>query len=394
MSRPKLAVLATEFSPHSHADVAFKPLVLGYPWKNGFAEPQTEVVSLYLDQHPDNDVGVAFAQDHDIPVFDTVGEALSLGRPGVNVDGVVIIGEHGDYPLNLRGQVMYPRRRLFDASIAAMVVAQRFVPIYLDKHFSWSFQDARYMFDTAARLGIPMLAGSTAPLMWRVPTVDWPYGAPMSKSIAIGYGPPEVYEFHSLEVHQCIVERRQGWETGVRAVQDLVRGSYWGVEAHEPSSKALLGAALESAGVTGDWAYDARGLLRQVIRIDYVDGLTSHILRFDRLVNARAVAAMGENGIVATSFRGELSPPWRHFSFLVRQMERLFTTESTPYPVERTLLTTGILEAAMRSRAAGGPRIETPQLSTIQYTPLEVIPDTGANEMPPFQLAKDINVDT
>ena len=30
------------------------------------------------------------------------------------MDGVAILGEHGDYPENERGQTMYPRRHMFE----------------------------------------------------------------------------------------------------------------------------------------------------------------------------------------------------------------------------------------------------------------------------------------
>ncbi|MCC6945281.1 MAG: hypothetical protein IT335_11930 [Thermomicrobiales bacterium] len=351
------------------------------------------MVSLYLDQIPDQDIGLAFAAEHNIPVFDTVGEALTLGGTGIAVDGVVLIGEHGDYPVNGRGQLMYPRRRLFDSAIAAMVAGGRFVPVFTDKHFSWSYRDAERMFRTAKRLGVPLLAGSSVPLLWRRPAIDWPFGSPMTEAIAVGYGPPESYEFHTLEALQCMVERRKGGETGVVAVHDLPRGSFWG-KAAASWSEEVLDAVLKVTGVQDDWHYDARGLLRQAILIEYADGLRASVLRFDRLVSCRAFAGKGEDGILACGFHGDMMPPWRHFGFLVKQMERMFVSGVAPYPAERTLLTTGVLEAAMRSRAAGGVRIETPHLAEIAYTPPEVIPDTGIGFPPPAPSPKDIDLDT
>jgi hypothetical protein len=250
------------------------------------------------------------------------------------------------------------------------------------------------MYRTAERLGIPLLAGSTVPLMWRSPAIDWPIGTPMTESIAVGYGPPEVYEFHTLEALQCMVERRTGGETGVAAVHDLPRGGFWGPAAKQQWSEDILDAALRVAGVQADWEYDARGLLRQAILIDYRDGLRAAVLRFDRLVHSRTFAGRTDQGqILSCSFEGELQPPWRHAGFLVRQMENLFLTGRPPYSAARTLLTTGILAAAMRSRAAGGVRIETPELA-VEYQSTEHIPDTGIGEEPPRNQNKDINVDT
>ena len=50
------------------------------------------------------------------------------------------------------------------------------------------------------------------------------------------------------------------------------------------------------------------------------------------------------------------------FTALSHAVAHFFKTGKSPYPVERTLLVSGILDAAMHSHHAGGKPIDTPQL--------------------------------
>lgn len=98
-SRPRIAVVVTEFAPHTHADVIVSRLIKGYHWKGEQVAPRVEVASLYLDQKPSHDIGVAMANEHGIPIFDTIGEALTLGGQGINVDGVVLVSPTAGCPI-------------------------------------------------------------------------------------------------------------------------------------------------------------------------------------------------------------------------------------------------------------------------------------------------------
>ena len=58
------------------------------------------------------------------------------------------------------------------------------------------------------------------------------------------------------------------------------------------------------------------------------------------------------------------------FKALSHSIQHLFKTRKQPYPVERTLLVTGILEAAVRSFNSGGKPIRTPHLE-YAYRPID-----------------------
>jgi len=390
MSRPKVALIVTTYFFGSHADVLGTKLIEGYEWHGEHVDARVEVVSMYLEQlgahlndrpSAEPDIGLGIAERDHVPLYPTVGEAIGCGTAGVAVDGVVIIGEHGDYEWNELGQKLYPRRRLFDAAVATMVGAGRFVPILNDKGLSYSAEDALAMVRTARRLGIPLVAGSTIPLTWRLPAgTRWPFGEPMTDAVAVGYGEAESYGFHTLEGLQAHVERRQGGETGVVAVQtysgdDAVRACTDGTVDAD-----LLDRALGSLELEAEARARAVQGVAEVYLIEYADGLSAAAVTCHQEVANWGAACRGpQHQMVCQMYLPGASPgkPSDHFTFLARQIESAVLTGHEPTPVERTLLTTGILDAAMRSRYRGGECVATPELAGVAYTAAADIPDTG-----------------
>lgn len=384
--RPRVAVLATTWFPGSHADVIATRLVEGYDWQGAHRPARVEVAAVYLEQlgsrsevWPMPDIGVDITDRNGVPRFPTVAEALGVGGPGVNVDGVVIIGEHGDYQLNEYGQMIYPRRRLFDAAVSTMLGAGRIVPVFNDKGLAWSYPDALSIVDTAERLGVPLLAGSTIPLSWRIPTAtQWPLSEPMDAAVVVGWGPTERYGFHNLEALQVHAERRAGGETGVATVRALTgRAARDAIETRIVDA-ALFDAALGTFELTAEQAARARASVRDVFLIGYRDGLRAAVVLCNDVLRNFGTACRGPDHRMACQIWLP-GAPHDHFIFLVRQIESLVATGVAPYPVRRTLLTTGMLDAAMHSLHAG-TRVDTPDLDR-GYTPAATVADTGV-ELP------------
>ena len=389
MAKPTVAALVTEYCRGSHADVLITKILEGYDLYGERTNARISLASMYLEQADEEDIGVGLAQKHGVPMFESIGEALAVGGTGVNVDGVLLIGEHGHYYENELGQQLYPRRRFFEAAIAAMVSAGKFVPFFNDKHLDQRFVDAKWMTSTAKRLGVPLLAGSTLPLAWRDPALEWPLGVEVSDALVIAYGPIERYGFHALEALQCMVERRAGGETGVRSVQCLESGDVWAAGREGRWSRALFDAALATIP-TGPNADPERDTPNPIaFLVEYASGLRATVILLDEFVSSFGFAAQRGNRLDACEFFLQDYPPHGHFTFLLRQIEAMVLTGVAPYPVERTLLTTGILAAAMHSRWKGQVPLATQDLDVV-YTAPPSVSETGVGrplpERKPFAL--------
>lgn len=390
--RPKVAALCSVYFAGSHADVILSRLLDGYTLDGEHHEARIELASVYLEQLGSSDhepisrtdVGVETLTAHGIPMFGSVGEALALDGTGVNVDGVLIIGEHGDYGWGEFEQKLYPRRRMFDASVAAMVAAGRTVPVFVDKQLAWSFVDAASMASDAGRLGVPLLAGSSLPLTWRIPTgADWPLEAAATEAFVVsiaesepGCRPTEMSGFHNLEFIQSLLERRRGGETGVAYVTAITGAKLAPALAAAPPDPKLLSEALDALNLRPD---DPLSFVAQsaddLFLIEYRDGTRLTIINLDLPGGHRVAGAIGgpEHSVALSAWFSD--PDRGNFTFLVRQIEALMTTWDAPYPIERTLLTSGVMEAALRARTEQRT-VPTPHLA-ISYEAPRSIQDTG-----------------
>jgi hypothetical protein len=315
------------------------------------------------------------AARYDIPLFGSPAGALTLGGSKLEVDGVLLIGEHGDYPINAKGQQLYPRRRLFAEIVETFRRSGRSVPVYNDKHFSYSWIDAEWMYRQSRELGFPMMAGSSVPVAWRRPPLAFRKGIPLDGALAVGFGGLESYGFHTLELLQAFVERRRGTVTGVASVACLEGKATWEAAERELWPADLLPAALRhipgAEGLPKDVAACRRADPEAaVFLVEYADGFRAAAYVARRLVAEFAFVARVAGRREPVGTWCELNKPQRdHFSFLCNHIEVMFRTGRPSYPVERTYLVTGILAALMDSRSQGGLRVRTPHLRDICYDP-------------------------
>ena len=371
MTRPfRIAAIVTTFFPNSHAGVLVTKFLRGFPTDEGLIAPRTQVAALFIDQIHSRDIGLQLAYEHTIPVYESIRAALTLGGAELAVDAVLLIGEHGDYPVTRLGQEMVPRRYFFEQISAVIAEAGRPIPVFSDKHLAYRWADACWMVETAQTWGIPLWAGSSLPVAWRRPQWEHPLGAPLTQALTIGFHMLERYGFHALESLQCQVERRAGGETGVRAVQCLAGAAVWQAAAEGRWSTALADRAL-GAIEDGPGRLDpAQVADPHVFLIDYTDGLQGAVLMLGDTGYVQKFAYAGQHGqtIDALEYHIDRGPSHATFSYLGLNIEDFFLSGVPPTPLERTYLTTGILEAALISKANGGAQVETPHLA-IAYSP-------------------------
>jgi hypothetical protein len=384
-ARKRLAIVTTVWRYLSHAQHMGDRFLVGYPWEGAWHRPAMDVVSLYVDQKPAGDQSAERAKNHGFKVYPSIPEALRCGGTKLAVDAVLVIGEHGNYPRNDKRQILYPRFEFFREVVRVFEEDGRCVPVFNDKHLSYSFARAQEMVSVARRLGFPFLAGSSLPVTWRLPPIDLPFGCTIDEALLVGYGGSDAMDFHALEALQCMLERRRGGETGVRNVELQTGEAFWQSAKEGRWSRSLLEAALSRSNtIQGLTVSDGRtqnlasgSELRRLARrpaayfIEYCDGTRATLLMLDGVLTDYNFAARvgGVPELLSTQFLLPPNPNVAYSACLMQKVEAMIETGHAPYPVERTLLTSGVLESCLESKSKGGRRVETPHLNVHYVAP-------------------------
>ena len=386
-SKLKVAAIASTYYYLSHAYHIVGRFLDGFPVHEGHDphRPDFDISSLFIEQISDaTDLGRAKAERHKVRLSPNIADALTLGTGKLAVDAVLLIGEHGDYPYNEKLQKLYPRGRFFREIHEVFKASGHGVPVFIDKHLSYSRPEALSMVEMAKSLGYPLMAGSSLPVTWRLPELEVPLGLKWNEAVVASRGDIEIFGFHALETLQCMVERRDrgGKPQGVKAVTCLEGDAIWDAGDRGVWSWPLLNEALgRSHSVnpgdirqnTKDYKppagkdYFTRMPDPVAFLVEYTDGFRAAAMILNGHVDDTTIAAKIGDQVASTLVYLPAPPGASFFNPLVLRIEDFFKAKTPPYPVERTLLTGGILDAALESRIKKHARIETPDLAAIDY---------------------------
>ena len=200
----------------------------------------------------------------------------------------------------------------------------------------------------------------------------------------VGVGGSDAMDFHALEAMQCMVERRRGGETGVQSVQLIEGDAVWKAgDAGRWSWELLESALSRSDSIQGLTVRDGRtqnlakgGTVKALVRqpaayfIDYVDGTRATLLMLDGAVADYTFAARlrGMSEPLSCQFLLPPTPNVAYSACLMHQVEAMIESGRAPYPVERTLLVSGVLESCLDSKLQSHRRLDTPHLG-VRYQP-------------------------
>lgn len=201
-----------------------------------------------------------------------------------------------------------------------------------------------------------------------------------------GVGGSDPMDYHALEAMQCMIERRKGGETGARSVQMIEGDAVWKAGEEGRWSKELLRSALSRSDTPlGFTERDGRtqdlvgsGELPKLVKnpaayfIEHNDGLKTTLLMLNgALKDFNFAARVRGMGVQSCQFLLTPTPNVTYSACLVSKIEEMFNTGHAPYPVERTLIVSGMLESCLTSRVQGHQRLDTPHLSVRYQAPRE-----------------------
>jgi hypothetical protein len=371
---PKLRVAAINsiFRLRSHSYHILGRLVFGLQKDGLHHQPNIQEIRMFNDQTPADDLSQWFTRQGPVSLHPSAAGALGDGGK-LDVDAVALIVEHGNYPLNEFGQVLYPRYEYFQEVVKVFEKSGKSVPVFVDKQLSYDHRKAAEMVAASKRLGFPLMAGSSLPVTWRVPQIEPPLETEFEEGVVtFGFdrGAPEIYFIHALEVLQCMLERRKGGETGVKSVECLQGEAVWKAADARRFSWELAEEAVGRCQSANVGPIRNNVTKPMAILVEYRDGTRGAVVNLIEATSEFAFAAKicGRKQPLSCCFYLPAPPGARFFDPLAWHIEQFFLTGQPPYPIERTLLTSTVLDLAMHSLKDGSRPIASEAMN-IHYAP-------------------------
>jgi hypothetical protein len=365
--RPRIAVLASYWAaPRSHADWIVNKLLDGYWWDGAYTPSRVEVVSIYIHQLEESQLGQKVAKAKNIPVFKTVGEAVTLGGKELAVDGVVIVAEHGNYPTDLKGHWLLPRWWIYQQVIRVFEESKLSVPVFNDKHLSYNWDEAKWMYDKSRELNFPLTGGSSIPTYFRKPEIELDIDTPINNSVVIADAADEGAIFHAIDVLQCFAERRKGGETGVSSVQSIRGPETWKSVERNPWAAKLVDSVANNFELKP--GHFQENIQANMCIVEYNDGTKAAVISGKGVGWTWAGEIEGRNEPTIISMLGWPGPfdQYHASNSQPHWIIEMMVTKKEPFNAERLLLSTGITNHYMESNwengrySPVGRRIETP----------------------------------
>ena len=104
--------------------------------------------------------------------------------------------------------------------------------------------------------------------------------------------------------------------------------------------------------------------------IEHRDGLKTTLLMLNGAIQDFNFAARVRGvGVRSCQFFLSPVPNVTYSACLVSKIEEMIATGRAPYPAERTLIVSGVLESCLTSKMQGGRRLDTPHLNVRYQAP-------------------------
>jgi hypothetical protein len=241
--------------------------------------------------------------------------------------------------------------------------------VFNDKHLSYNWDDAKWMFDKSRELNFPLTGGSSIPAYFREAEIELAADTPIKNSIVVGGTADEGATFHCVDVLQAFVDRRKGGETGVRSVQSIRGPETWKWIERTPWASNLLEAVRKNFALKQGHFQQRRN--PNVCIVEYNDGTNAAVVSGARVGWTYAGEIEGQKDPTIVSMLGWPGPILQYHAANGHEhwITEMMLTGKEPFDAERLLLSTGIVNHYMDSNwengryTAVGRRIETPFLN-------------------------------